>query len=80
MKLPPLSELKKSTSQDVIFDLCPHPMWIYDIETLAFLKVNKEAIRQYGYTEEEFLSMTIMDIRPKEDFFYAQDCHRAYSI
>ncbi|SEC70050.1 PAS domain S-box-containing protein [Maribacter dokdonensis] len=68
MKLPPLSELKKSTSQDVIFDLCPHPMWIYDIETLAFLKVNKEAIRQYGYTEEEFLSMTIMDIRPKEDF------------
>lgn len=31
MKIPPLSELKKTTSKDVIFDLCPHPMWIYDI-------------------------------------------------
>ena len=45
----------------------PQPMWIYDLETLAFLEVNKAAINHYGYSREEFLSMTIADIRPKDD-------------
>ncbi len=45
----------------------PHPMWIYDLETLAFLDVNNAAISHYGYSHEEFLSMTIKDIRPVED-------------
>ena len=45
----------------------PHPMWIYDLETLAFLDVNDAAVQQYGYSREEFLSMTIKDIRPPED-------------
>ena len=45
----------------------PHPMWIYDLETLAFLDVNDAAIKHYGYSQEEFLSMTIKDIRPPED-------------
>lgn len=45
----------------------PHPMWIYDLETLAFLDVNDAAVQQYGYSEEEFLSMTIRDIRPPGD-------------
>lgn len=43
------------------------PMWIFDTETLAFLEVNDAAIRRYGYTREEFLRMTILDIRPVED-------------
>jgi PAS domain S-box-containing protein len=42
-------------------------MWIYDIKTLAFLDVNDAAVQRYGYSEEEFLSMTIKDIRPPED-------------
>jgi PAS domain S-box-containing protein len=42
-------------------------MWVYDLETLAFLAVNTAAVEKYGYTEEEFLSMTIKDIRPPED-------------
>ncbi|WP_084454502.1 PAS domain S-box protein [Algoriphagus terrigena] len=50
-----------------IFDLTPFPMWIYDLESFRFLAVNKEAVRHYGYSEEEFLSMTIKDIRPRED-------------
>lgn len=58
---------KNSNIYDSIFDLTPFPMWIYDLKTLAFLMVNKEAIRQYGYTKEEFLNMTIKDIRPRED-------------
>jgi len=45
----------------------PHPMWIYDLESLAFLDVNDAAILHYGYSDEEFLSMTIKDIRPSED-------------
>jgi PAS domain S-box-containing protein len=45
----------------------PEPMWIYDLETLAFLEINDAAINHYGYSRAEFLSMTLKDIRPKED-------------
>jgi PAS domain S-box-containing protein len=44
-----------------------HPMWIFDRQTLAFLEVNDAAVRQYGYSREEFLAMKITEIRPKED-------------
>jgi PAS domain S-box-containing protein len=43
------------------------PMWVYDRKSLAFLIVNEAAIRRYGYSEVEFLSRTILDIRPKDD-------------
>src|SRR2546427_9380737 len=43
------------------------PIWVFDAETLAFLDVNEAAIRLYGYGREEFLSMTIEDVRPKTD-------------
>jgi len=58
---------EKSDFDRAIFDLVPLPMWIYDLDTLHFLAVNKEAIHQYGYSEEEFKQMTIRDIRPQED-------------
>ncbi len=45
----------------------PQPMWIYDLETLKFLEVNQSAILHYGYSRDEFLSMTIKDIRPSDD-------------
>ena len=45
----------------------PQPMWIYDLETLAFLEINDAAVRHYGYSREEFLTMTLKDIRPGED-------------
>ncbi|HEY5498746.1 MAG TPA: PAS domain S-box protein, partial [Bacteroidales bacterium] len=45
----------------------PQPMWIYDLETLAFLEVNKAAVNHYGYSTEEFLTMTLKDIRLPED-------------
>lgn len=50
-----------------LFVKIPHPVWVYDLETLQFLEVNETAIRQYGYSREEFLSMRIVDIRPRED-------------
>lgn len=50
-----------------LFEDNPQPMWVYDLETLAFLEVNEAAVRRYGYTRDEFLAMTIRDIRPPED-------------
>ncbi|WP_374582883.1 EAL domain-containing protein [Pseudoduganella sp.] len=50
-----------------LFDLHPHPMWVYDLETLRFLVVNRAATEVYGYSEEEFLDMTIEDIRPAQE-------------
>lgn len=50
-----------------LFQLSPQPMWVYDLETLQFLNVNDAAIRHYGYSLEEFLSLTIRDIMPAED-------------
>jgi len=51
----------------ILFDNNPNPMWIYELSTLRILKVNNAAIKTYGYTEEEFLTMTIQDIRPKSE-------------
>lgn len=50
-----------------LFHLSPLPLFVYDLETLNFLDINKAAIQQYGYSREEFLSMTLREIRPKED-------------
>lgn len=50
-----------------LFEHHPAPMWVYDLETLAFLEVNDAAISKYGYSREEFSRMTIRDIRPAED-------------
>lgn len=47
-----------------LFDNNPQPMWIYDLETLAFLNVNEAATLKYGFSKVEFLAMTLEDIRP----------------
>ena len=51
----------------MLFDVHPHPMWVLDSKTLAFLAVNDAAVRHYGYSKEEFLAMTADQIRPAED-------------
>ncbi|MEC5162015.1 diguanylate cyclase (GGDEF)-like protein/PAS domain S-box-containing protein [Janthinobacterium sp. CG_S6] len=50
-----------------LFEGHPYPMWVYDLETLRFQVVNAAAVSHYGYTEAEFLQMTIKDIRPSEE-------------
>lgn len=50
-----------------LFENNPHPMQVFDPKTLRFLAVNDTAIEQYGFSREEFLSMTVLDIRPNED-------------
>lgn len=51
----------------MLFEGHPQPMWLYDVDTLAFLEVNAAAVAQYGYSREEFMHMTIADIRPIQD-------------
>ena len=51
----------------VLFATYPSPTWVYDAETLEFLAVNDAAVENYGYSREQFLGMTIRDIRPPED-------------
>ncbi|HCU06950.1 MAG TPA: hypothetical protein DIC42_05170, partial [Holosporales bacterium] len=67
-----------------LFERNPQPMWVYDIESLSFLDINNAAIRHYGYSKEEFLGMTIKDIRPKEDIEALQKdielTHQAYNL
>ncbi len=58
-----LDHLKKSEEQyKFLFQNNPLPMWAFDQNDGKFIMVNGAAIRQYGYTEEEFLTMTIHDI------------------
>jgi len=45
----------------------PHPMWIYEVDTLKIIEVNEAAINNYGYSKDEFTSLTLKDIRPEED-------------
>jgi PAS domain S-box-containing protein len=47
-----------------LFTLSPQPAWVYATGSLRFLEVNDAAMRSYGWTREEFLGMTVRDIRP----------------
>ncbi|MFA9390398.1 MAG: PAS domain S-box protein [Prolixibacteraceae bacterium] len=62
------AELHESeTKYRHLFENNPLPMWIVDAETHAFLEVNEAAVNHYGYSREEFLQMTIKDIRIEKD-------------
>ena len=66
--MPAIDLLKqKDLKFRLLFEDNPLPMWVFDKETLSFLEANHAAVVHYGYTREEFLSMTIADIRPPED-------------
>jgi PAS domain S-box-containing protein len=61
------AELRASEERyRLLFKNNPHPMWVYDLETLEFIAVNQAAVEHYGYTRDEFLNMKISDIRPSE--------------
>lgn len=59
--------LKSENLYKYLFRNNPQPMWIYDEDTLKFLEVNDAAISFYGYTRDEFLQMTVLDIRPDSE-------------
>jgi len=61
-------ELTSSETQyRLLFDCNPLPTWVFARKTLRFLAVNEAAVRHYGFSRQQFLAMTIADIRPKAD-------------
>ncbi|WP_395633323.1 PAS domain-containing protein [Flavobacterium sp.] len=62
-------EQSKQSKQEYIalFNHSPLPMWIFDLETLRFLNVNEAACEHYGFSYEEFMAMTIREIRPEAE-------------
>ncbi|HVE70764.1 MAG TPA: PAS domain S-box protein [Thermoanaerobaculia bacterium] len=50
-----------------LFEMNPLPMWVYDFDTLRFTDVNDAAVRHYGWSRDQFLTLTIRDIRPPEE-------------
>jgi PAS domain S-box-containing protein len=58
---------ESETQYRVLFHSNPLPMWVIDLENLGFLEVNLAAVEHYGYSRQEFLSMSLRDIRPAED-------------
>jgi PAS domain S-box-containing protein len=58
---------KSEEQYRLLFEAHPQPMWVYDQETLAFLAVNSAALRHYGFSREEFLGMTLREIRPADE-------------
>jgi diguanylate cyclase (GGDEF)-like protein/PAS domain S-box-containing protein len=59
-----LSAKIASEQYRLLFAGNPHPMWMYDRDTLGFLQVNDAAVAHYGYTREEFQTMTLLDVQP----------------
>ena len=51
----------------LLFSYNPLPTWVIDKETRRFLEVNDAAVRQYGYSLNEFKSMSVLDLRPEEE-------------
>lgn len=61
--------LKESESDyRLLFLLNPHPMLVYDLESMNILAVNQASIDKYGYSEAEFLGMTIIDLKSSDEF------------
>ncbi|MCC9135024.1 PAS domain S-box protein [Pontibacter silvestris] len=61
------SLLKSKHQYQMLFDKNPIPMWVFDQNSYKFLQVNEAAQREYGYSQEEFLQKTILEIRPESD-------------
>ena len=65
--IPRILQLAASRHYQPLFEANPNPMWVFDQESLQFLAVNQSAIEKYGYSRNQFLSMTLEDIRPKSE-------------
>ncbi|MDP4249553.1 MAG: PAS domain S-box protein [Bacteroidota bacterium] len=51
----------------MLFESNPMPMWMLSLETFRTIDVNIAALRHYGYTREEFLSLDSRKMRPSEE-------------
>lgn len=63
-----ITDLKRrEASFRLLFEHNPMPMWVYDWHAHQFLAVNKAALEHYGYSRQQFLSMTIRDVHVRDD-------------
>ncbi len=46
----------------LVFDGNPHPLWIFETDTLQFVAANHAALNLHGYTQDEFLQLKLTDI------------------
>lgn len=63
----PSFEIGADAAFEQLFRGAPMTMWVYDLETLQFLRVNHAAVEKYGYAESAFLEMRVTDLHPKEE-------------
>jgi PAS domain S-box-containing protein len=70
-----INDFKQKSDDEylALFNHSPIPKWLFDIETLDFILVNDAACTTYGYSQEEFLSMNLIDIRPEDDIKIMED-------
>ena len=61
------TRVSEETSFQVLFVLNPLPIYVFDNSSLNIVAVNDAAVAKYGWTREEFLELTIEDIRPPEE-------------
>lgn len=70
---PPEEALPEDVSQrlqlsyQLLFERNPLPMWVYDVKTLRMLAVNDAAVAHYGYSKQEFVGLTLLDLHHGDD-------------
>jgi PAS domain S-box-containing protein len=63
-----------------LFNASPHPVWAYDVESLLIVAVNDAAVRTYGYSREEFLTLTVKQIWQDEKVVFSDDRSRCPTL
>jgi diguanylate cyclase (GGDEF)-like protein/PAS domain S-box-containing protein len=58
---------QREASFQLLFDDNPIPMMVYDLDALTIIAVNDAAIAHYGYSREQFLTLSVFEIRPPEE-------------
>jgi PAS domain S-box-containing protein len=51
----------------LLFDAIPLPIVVWEGGTGRYLAVNDAAVKKYGWSHDEFLQLTIFDVRPPEE-------------
>src|SRR5882724_2232587 len=52
---------------ELMFRQSPLPMWLYDLDAFRFIDMNQAALKEFGYTRDELLALTLFDIRPASE-------------
>jgi PAS domain S-box-containing protein len=51
----------------LLFYSSPRPMWTFHADSFQIVDVNKAALDLYGYSREEFLALTVPDLKPPHE-------------